>query len=127
MVLATIHRDHLKKDPLLYRGRRPETGLRPVPMRRRVAGITGAVALNTPRIRARGRADLGMPASGMMPSTLDLSGRQYVDGSPQQRRMERPSRCRDRTAQEDGPACSGLGMSPALTTEGEVYGHDARN
>src|SRR5436309_13769753 len=103
MILAITHRGHLKTAPFPHRGRRPDTGLRPVPMQGRVAGMTRAGAPHTPRIRARGRADLGRPASEMRPSTLALSGRQYVDGSRQQRCLDRPAKCRCRTAQEDDP------------------------
>ncbi len=87
--------------------------------------MRGAVAPHTQRIHARGRADPGGHASGMRPSTLDFYGRHSIDGSPQHRCIDRPPRCRSSIVSKDYPSCPGLGMSPALTTEREAYGHDA--
>jgi hypothetical protein len=95
----------------------------------------------------------GLPASGTRPSNRDLAGRQAVDGSPPPTGRSGTERRRDDDAQapqgeagslaptartvdvprgadtawEDTPSCPALGSAPALTTEGETYGHDGRD
>jgi hypothetical protein len=91
----------------------------------KVTGRTDAGAPHTQRLRTRGRAAPGVHASGRRPSTRALEGCHDIDGSPQHGCRDRPPRGRDSPVEEDHPACPGLGMSPARTTEGEADGHDA--
>ena len=92
-------------------------------------------------------------ASGKRPSNRDLVGCQAVDGSPPPTGRSGPERRREDdvqaphgeagslapqpgrvdvprgadTAWEATPTCPALGLAPALTTEGETYGHDGRD
>jgi hypothetical protein len=66
MNLAVTYGDRLKKDTAHDRVGHTVTALRPVQMRGRVAEMTGTVAPHTQRIRARGLAEPGVHASGMI-------------------------------------------------------------